>query len=99
MDIIQIKSILKQRKINYDKLSQMSGISKSAIAKILSGQAKNPRYETIQQLERALNVGENVPLISQYLTEDEEKLLEAYKSLSVKNKKLIVDLINALSVL
>ena len=98
MDIIQIKSILKQRKINYDKLSEMSGVSKSAIAKILSGEAKNPRYETVLQLERALNISENVPLVSEYLTEDEEKLLETYKNLSDKNKKLVVDLINALSV-
>ena len=97
MDIEKIKSELKRRRINYDKLSEMTGISKSAIAKIMNGCAKNPRHETVRLIERAVGFEENAPLVSRYLTEDEEELVTGYKKLSDKDKNLILELLKSLN--
>lgn len=48
MKIEDIKSFLKQNKITYEKLSELSGISISALKKIFSGQAKYPRVDTVE---------------------------------------------------
>ncbi len=96
MDIKIIKSELRKRHINYDKLAEMTGISKSAIAKIMCGYAKNPRHETMTAIEDALNMAETTPLVARYLSEDEEELIGAYKNLSPKNKSLVKELAKAL---
>lgn len=52
MKIEDIKSFLKQNKITYEKLSELSGISISALKKIFSGQAKYPRVDTVEATKR-----------------------------------------------
>lgn len=58
MQIEEIKSYMKMNGITYEELADKSGISISAIKKIFSGHAKNPRYETIQAIESALGLHE-----------------------------------------
>lgn len=59
MDINHIKSVLKEKKITYDELSVLTGLSLSTIKKILSGVAKYPRIDTVEAIETAL--GLNIP--------------------------------------
>lgn len=56
MEILEIKKILKERKITYAELSKMSGISESAINKIFGGFAKYPRIDTMTAIEQALGI-------------------------------------------
>lgn len=56
MEILEIKKILKERKITYAELSKMSGISESAINKIFGGFAKYPRIDTMKAIEQALGI-------------------------------------------
>lgn len=91
MEIEDIKIELKKRHINYDKLSVMTGISKSAIAKIMSGIAKNPRIDTIRKIEKALDLeNDPAPLVTPYLTEEEEEIVNIYKNLSERDKELFL---------
>lgn len=84
MDIQKIKSILKERKITYDKLAEMTGLSKSCITKIFAGYAKYPRVDTVEIIEKALGLNEDVlPEISQ----EERELIELIKQLDEEQTK------------
>lgn len=82
MNIEEIKTYMKQHKISYEKLAEMTGLSVSTITKIFGGFAKYPRVDTMQAIERALGLsnGENNPTPS--LTESEETLLRYFRTLS-----------------
>ena len=84
MDIQKLKSILKERKITYDKLAEMTGLSKSCITKIFAGYAKYPRVDTVEIIEKALGLNEDVlPEISQ----EERELIELIKQLDDEQTK------------
>lgn len=59
MSIQEIKKYMKQRKISYAKLAEMTGLSVSTITKIFGGFAKYPRVDTMETIERALGLGNN----------------------------------------
>ncbi len=56
MDIQKIKSHMKNNKITYAQLAEMTGLSVSAVTKILGGFAKYPRVDTIEKIEAALGL-------------------------------------------
>lgn len=56
MKIEEIKKYLKINGITYEKLSELSGISISAIKKIFSGSARYPRVDTMEAIEKALGL-------------------------------------------
>lgn len=85
MDIQFIKDELKKRKITYPKLAEMTGLSISTITKIFGGYAKYPRMDTMEAIEKALGLSEDVDKISEPklydLTEKEKRLLDAFRAL------------------
>lgn len=94
MNISELKAELKRQKITYPKLAEMTGISRSAISKIFSGIAINPRVETIQKIEDAL--GLRSELVQPYLTTQEEELLQRFRSLSKKGRTFALDFLSNL---
>ena len=95
MDIERIKTVLKQNKITYEKLSELTGLSLGAIRKIMCGSAKNPRYETIKTIEKALNISEpkfRTDLANPYYTTNEEKLIKIYRSIPDEMKDLFLSI-------
>lgn len=56
MEIKELKEYLKEHKITYAELSEMSGVSISTITKIFGGFAKYPRIDTMQAIEKALGI-------------------------------------------
>ena len=94
MEIQEIKKILKERKITYDKLADLTGLSKSCITKIFAGYAKYPRVDTIETIEKALGLDkEVVPGIS----EEEKELMELIKQLPNESTKELIEIIKQLS--
>lgn len=93
-EILKLKAELKRQKITYPKLAEMTGISRSAISKIFSGIAVNPRVETIQKIEDAL--GLRSELEQPYLTEQEEALLQRFRALSKKGRSAALELVSVL---
>ena len=71
MTIQEIKDYMKKEKITYQALSDKSGIPLNTIKNIFRGKTENPRIDTMQAIERALGIAEEV---SEY-SEDEKKLL------------------------
>ncbi len=58
MDIMEIKKYLKEHKITYKMLAEMSGVPESTLKNIFGGFTSNPRMDTIEAIERALGINE-----------------------------------------
>lgn len=65
MDILEIKKYLKEHKITYKMLAEMSGVPESTLKNIFGGFTPNPRMDTIEAIERALGINEKSPLAVQ----------------------------------
>lgn len=96
MEIEKIKLELKKQKITYDKLAEMTGLSKSAISKIFSGIATNPRADTMDRIITALEVSSKNELVREYLSEQEENLLRRFRKLSKKNRSTLIGILQVL---
>ena len=84
MTILEIKDILKQKKITYEKLAELSGIPLQTIQKIFAGITKNPRIDTVQAIENALGLDKET---STDLTNQEKDFLLAFRKLTEDEKK------------
>lgn len=58
MEVFEIKKYLKEHKISYAELSEKSGVPIQTISKIFAGITPNPRIDTMQAIEKALNLKE-----------------------------------------
>lgn len=56
MGLERINEIRKERKITLDELAELSGVPKSTLSKITSGQTQNPNLDTVKAIAKALNV-------------------------------------------
>jgi transcriptional regulator with XRE-family HTH domain len=56
VDGAKLRAYREARGLTQDELRDASGVSQSAIAKIETGQAMNPRYDTIKRLADALGI-------------------------------------------
>lgn len=54
MKLSQMQYYKQQKGYSYAKLSELSGVPVGTIQKIFCGETKNPRYETLQALEKVL---------------------------------------------
>lgn len=54
MTLSQMQYYKQQKGYSYAKLSELSGVPVGTIQKIFCGETKNPRYETLQALEKVL---------------------------------------------
>ena len=88
MKIEDIKSFLKQNKITYEKLSELSGISISAL--------KYPRVDTVEAIEKALGLDEK-PYDWYMLTPQENELITEYRQLIPAMRDYILDSVKKLN--
>lgn len=61
MTIEEIKKTMKSRKITYEKLSQTSHIPLNTLKNIFCGKTQNPRIDTMQAIEKALGINNELP--------------------------------------
>ena len=61
MEIMEIKKFLKEHKITYKMLAEMSGVPESTLKNIFGGFTPNPRMDTLDAIERALGINEKSP--------------------------------------
>lgn len=96
MSIEEMKIYMKQNKISYEKLAEMTGLSVSTITKIFGGFAKYPRIDTIQAIEQALGLS-NDDNSSMSLTESEKTLLQYFRSLNDELKGVALETVRVLA--
>lgn len=65
MDILEIKKYLKEHKITYKMLAEMSGVPESTLKNIFGGFTPNPRIDTIEAIECALGINEKSSPVEQ----------------------------------
>ncbi len=93
MEIQAIKAHLKNSKITYEQLSERSGIPLNTLKNIFSGRTPNPRIDTMQAIEAALELNQTPVTITDndkaagvgahgtQLSDEEWELLELFSEL------------------
>lgn len=91
--IIELKQLLRERKITYKELSERTNIPEGTLKNIFSGFTKNPRIDTIQTIESALATDtktSDFEIVNTYTSNGEEEILDMYRKLSKENKSVIL---------
>lgn len=91
--IIELKKLLRERKITYKELSERTNIPEGTLKNIFSGFTKNPRIDTIQTIENALATDtktSDFEIVNTYTSNEEEQILDMYRKLSKENKSVIL---------
>ena len=96
---MDIKKTLKEKKITYERLSELSGVPLSTIKSVFCGKTKNPTIETVNAIKNALGLngedfsgGISVP----YITQEEEKIIKIYRDLDERRKNYFITFIEGL---
>ena len=76
MDIKRLQQARKEKKLSYDDLAKLTGYSRSTITNIFCGYIEFPRHETIQAIERALELEEKENRPPSNMTESEKELFD-----------------------
>ncbi len=102
-----INNLKKQKGFTSERLSNESGVPIGTLNKILNGQTKNPAYETVVALAKALNCSvddfndtsnkENIESQTKTLTKDETELLDTYNKLNYIGKREAKKRVNELT--
>ena len=97
MDLELLKKRKKELKMTFEELSELSGVSISSLKGIFGGVTPNPRIDTMQAIERALGLNDNledVPdeiskliAISQLTPEEYKDVLRYIDFVIAKRKK------------
>ena len=95
MEISKIKVTLKEKGVSYAELSAMSGIGLNTIKSIFSGRTQNPRIDTMQAIEKALNITDESRKIDE-LTDDQYRLISAFDKLIPPMQEYVLSMIEGL---
>ena len=95
-DILKIKECLKQRKITYPQLAEMSGVPLNTLKNIFGGFTPNPRIDTMQAIKTAIGLTDS----EQTELSREETLenfnIEDFKRLTESEKQHVANMFNLL---
>lgn len=96
MGLEKIKQLSKIKNVSLDELSDISGVPKSTINKIINGITENPGYKTILSLAHALSLSadEFIDLLDLGLEEpkfssSDKELISKYKSLDSFGRRVV----------
>lgn len=90
----ELNDLRKEKKISFNELSQLSGLPKSTLEKVLFEITPHPRIDTVQAIERALGIDKQPTApISNEITEERLQALgfdlTAISDLSEEDLQLI----------
>lgn len=111
MTILEIKQYLKEHKMTYKDLAEKCNVPESTLKNLFSGATKNPRIDTMQAIERALEIDDEKPTASQKKTaipaaspnpsdeysDAEKRVIEAYRTLVPGMQEYILEMIEKLA--
>lgn len=98
MSLKDLKIIMKMKGFTPESLSAKSGVPKSTIDKILSGNTPDPRYNTVKELVNALNLKVDEVIyyldlsaddIKETLSPSDIELLHKYNKLDIHGKEIV----------
>ena len=99
MDLEKMRTVMKQKKITQKDLSKLSNVPIQTIKYILTGRTPNPRTDTAEAIEKALELDNDGITVVQYagLTETEKRLLTAFNSLIPPMQDYIIKMVEELT--
>lgn len=107
MTILEIKQYLKDHKMTYKDLAEKCNVPESTLKNLFSGATKHPRIDTMQAIERALNIADDAPQTPQQpvstptpsdeYTDAEKRVIEAYRTLVPGMQEYILEMIEKLA--
>ncbi len=91
----RVKAIKKEKNVTTDILSERTGIAKGTLNKLLTGQTRNPAYDTIKRIAEAL--GTSVSYIAYGVDDNSSygELFEKYSKLDQKGKEAVAKTVDA----
>ena len=107
MTILEIKQYLKANKMTYKDLADKCNVPESTLKNLFSGATKNPRIDTMQAIERALEIDEEKPTMSpkkaatpaatpapaDEYSDEEKRLVGAYRVLPEGKRLFLLEMI------
>lgn len=102
MTISEIKQYLKANKMTYKDLAEKCNVPESTLKNLFSGATKHPRIDTMQAIERALEIEEEKPTTSKKAatpapadeySDEEKRLVGAYRVLPEGKRLFLLEMI------
>ena len=93
LNVEELKNTLKNANLTYEEFSKICNVPVDTLKNILSGRTKNPRGLTekaIVESIKTLTPKIQPPIISNYISNEEEEILDMYRKLSKENKSVIL---------
>jgi transcriptional regulator with XRE-family HTH domain len=91
MNIEDLRKRKKELDITFEELSEKTDIAVSTLKEIFRGATKSPRIDTMQAIEKALNLDIQAPPT---LSEAEQRLLSAFRNLEPQMQEIILNLVD-----
>ncbi|EOU2128086.1 TPA: helix-turn-helix domain-containing protein [Clostridium perfringens] len=93
-----INKLKKEKGLTNEELSQKSGVPLGTLSKITSGITKDPKLETLKSIAKVLDCSlddfDDTSNTNSTISKDEIILLNQYRQLSQRSKKLISTIIS-----
>lgn len=93
-----INKLKKEKGLTNEELSQRSGVPLGTLSKITSGITKDPKLETLKSIAKVLDCSlddfDDTSSTNSNISKDEIILLNQYRQLSQRSKKLISTIIS-----
>lgn len=100
MGLEVIQKIKKEKGLTTEMISKLSGVPVGTLNKILNGETKDPKLETLKAIARVLGCTlddfDDVTTTMNSLLYDEEELVEIYRDLTKENKEKVLQIASAL---
>lgn len=90
IDLEELKKARKEKKLSYDEIAEVTGLSRSTITNIFCGYIKQPRYGTITAIETALGLSGTNSRTAE--DEAQERLLRAYSAMDETMRRFLVEM-------
>lgn len=90
MDKDSLKNILKNSNITYQELSEKSGVPIDTIKKFMSGNTHKLRKFNEEAIKNSITTIKSEQIVQNYITSEEEEVLNIYRKLSKSNKEIIL---------
>lgn len=96
MDLERWKKVKKEKKLTIAQIAEKANLPKGTVQNIFCGYIPNPRIDTVQAIEHALELDE--PVVSWYmLTEEENALITEYRKLVPAMREFVLDTVKKLN--
>lgn len=94
--IDRIKSVKKERRLSNEALSDLSGVPRGTLSKILGSETKDPQISSVIKISQALGVSADYIIFGEQNSVHNEEIVQLYSSLNPVGQKKVMSYIGDL---